>query len=177
MDKEQNRKFKEQMKKRAKELPQILQLLNEQKKLIECLKLFDDNTLANIPLHDIIQNLTIKATELTSRFMIQPCYDWNCYALSRLKNDKQKHWLLCIFSKQYRRKKNILKKQDKRLKKLLKAEEGDEVIHSFTEIIDNLQRIVPEKTHEMLLTLEQLNLKSIADVENAINNYKRLTLD
>jgi hypothetical protein len=55
--------------------------------------------------------------------------------------------------------------------------DSDDVIHSFTEIVDNLQKIVPEKYAELSDAINDYNEAAIAFYEATQQNYEKLTLN
>lgn len=158
--------FKQQLAKRREELPHVLAELNNQHDCITVLSVMPNNSLDRLPLHDLAQFHSVKVPEITSVEMIETCLEITKHAL-RLTNRKN------LTSEQI----DILKEQRTRLKELKRAKEkGNDILHSFTEIIDNLQIIDPTCTRQLLQALQHVNELAIAETKATIENYAKLTL-
>ena len=69
---------------------------------------------------------------------------------------------------------DVILLQKKRLKDLKETvDKGNEVIHPFTEIVDNLQALCPEKFIEIADMLNALNDKAIQYILNVQENYNK----
>lgn len=148
--------------KRKEELPLIIEILQSQKELLAI-----RSNLAVIapPLHDIIQNLSVYVPEMMVAELVEPCIAINDYALSKYKTVLRKDADIQL---------DLILTQRKRLSELKQfVDKGNEVIHSFTEIVDNLQALCPEKFIEIADMLNALNDKAIQYINDVQENYNK----
>lgn len=179
--------LKKALAKRRQELPMILSRLETQKTLLELRAALAD---MNPPLHDIVQNLSVYCPELGVKYMLQPCIAANNYAMSKVlgRSGKIKLRLLIWWHRLglgkklkfgYATKYDTLREHYLRLSDLAAATDSEEIIHSFTEIVDNLQKIAPDKNVFLLLAnaLNEYNNAAIDFFKVTQENYRSLTLD
>lgn len=174
-------KLKKSLAKRRREIPVIISILESQKDVLEFHKSFAE---MNLPLHSIIQNLSVFCPELGAKYMLKPCNDVNNYALKKIIG---RHAPVTMRLRSFFRfpfcKKNVepfttahdtLRKQYYRLAELSAKKDKTEIIHSFTEIVDNLQRIVPEKCSMLTDAVAAYNDAALAFYRVTEENYKHI---
>ena len=146
--------------KRKKELPIIIENLQSQKEL---LSIRDRLVTVAPPLHDIIQNLSVYVPEIMAKELTAPCIALNDYALAKYKKADKKGAEIQL---------DIILTQKKRLSEIQGyVEKEEDVIHSFTEIVDNLQALCPEKFIELADMLNSMNDKALEHLLQIQQNY------
>ena len=158
--KQYEKNLREAYSKRKKELPSIIAVLKSQQEL---LSIRENLVLINPPLHDIIQNLSVYVPEIMVAELVDPCIAINNFAM--LKYDKIEKSEMQM---------GVIVNQQSRLSDLKKyVDKGEEVIHSFTEIVDNLQALCPEMFLELANMLYDLNEKAISHMLQIQENYNK----
>lgn len=158
--KQYEKNLKEAYAKRKKELPIIIENLQSQKEL---LSIRDRLVAVSPPLHDIIQNLSVYVPEIMVKELTAPCIALNDYALAKYKKADKKGAELQL---------DIIITQKKRLSEIQEyVEKEEDVIHSFTEIVDNLQALCPEKFLELADMLNSMNDKALEHLLQIQQNY------
>ena len=158
--KQYEKNLREAYVKRKKELPSIIEILQSQKELLSIRE-----RLVSVapPLHDIIQNLSVYVPEIMAKELIAPCIVLNDYALAKYKKVDKKNAELQL---------DVILTQKKRLNEInTYVEKGEDVIHSFTEIVDNLQALCPEKFLELADMLNSMNDKALEHMLQIQQNY------
>lgn len=196
----QSENFKQSLKERKNKIPEILYVLYSQRELLKIrseIGRFNIPLNFNIPLHDLIQNLSVWCPELSVKYMLKPCIQVNNYAFSKIAGTNKGIfyrltmflWKLSFVRKLHKKLKinlrlfnsaletEILSLQGYRMSELSSFNDSDDVIHSFTEIVDNLQKIVPEKYAELSDAINDYNEAAIAFYEATQQNYEKLTLN
>lgn len=145
--------------KRKKELPVIIDVLKSQQEL---LSIRENLVLLSPPLHDIIQNLSVYVPEIMVAELVNPCIEVNEYALTKYQGNDSRMQI------------DVILLQKKRLKDLKETvDKGNEVIHPFTEIVDNLQALCPEKFLDLANMLYSLNEKALEHILQIQENYNK----
>lgn len=158
--KQYEKNLREAYAKRKKELPIIIENLQSQKEL---LSIRDRLVTVAPPLHDIIQNLSVYVPEIMAKELIAPCIALNDYALAKYKKADKKGSEIQL---------DIILTQKKRLSEIQGyVEKEEDVIHSFTEIVDNLQALCPEKFLELADMLNSMNDKALEHLLQIQQNY------
>lgn len=196
----QSENFKKSLKERKNKIPEILYVLYSQRELLRIRSEIGRLNIPfnfNIPLHDLIQNLSVWCPELSVKYMLKPCIQVNNYAFSKIAGRNKGIfyrltmflWKLSFVRKLHKKLKinlrlfnsaletEILSLQGYRMSELSSFNDSDDVIHSFTEIVDNLQKIVPEKYAELSDAINDYNEAAIAFYEATQQNYEKLTLN
>jgi hypothetical protein len=196
----QSENFKQSLKERKNKIPEILYVLYSQRELLKIrseIGRFNIPLNFNIPLHDLIQNLSVWCPELSVKYMLKPCIQVNNYAFSKIAGTNKGIfyrltmflWKFSFVRKLHKKLKinprlfksaletEILSLQGYRMSELSSFNDSDDVIHSFTEIVDNLQKIVPEKYAELADAINDYNEAAIAFYEATQQNYEKLTLN
>lgn len=196
----QSENFKKSLKERKNKIPEILYVLYSQRELLKIrseIGRFNIPLNFNIPLHDLIQNLSVWCPELSVKYMLKPCIQVNNYAFSKIAGRNKGIfyrltmflWKFSFVRKLHKKLKinprlfnsaletEILSLQGYRMSELSSFNDSDDVIHSFTEIVDNLQKIVPEKYAELSDAINDYNEAAIAFYEATQQNYEKLTLN
>lgn len=196
----QSENFKKSLKERKNKIPEILYVLYSQRELLRIRSEIGRLNIPfnfNIPLHDLIQNLSVWCPELSVKYMLKPCIQVNNYAFSKIAGRNKGIfyrltmflWKLSFVRKLHKKLKinlrlfnsaletEILSLQGYRMSELSSFNDSDDVIHSFTEIVDNLQKIVPEKYAELADAINDYNEAAIAFYEATQQNYEKLTLN
>ncbi len=196
----QSENFKQSLKERKNKIPEILYVLYSQRELLKIrseIGRFNIPLNFNIPLHDLIQNLSVWCPELSVKYMLKPCIQVNNYAFSKIAGRNKGIfyrltmflWKFSFVRKLHKKLKinprlfnsaletEILSLQGYRMSELSSFNDSDDVIHSFTEIVDNLQKIVPEKYAELSDAINDYNEAAIAFYEATQQNYEKLTLN
>jgi hypothetical protein len=196
----QSENFKQSLKERKNKIPEILYVLYSQRELLKIrseIGRFNIPLNFNIPLHDLIQNLSVWCPELSVKYMLKPCIQVNNYAFSKIAGTNKGIfyrltmflWKFSFVRKLHKKLKinprlfksaletEILSLQGYRMSELSSFNDSDDVIHSFTEIVDNLQKIVPEKYAELSDAINDYNEAAIAFYEATQQNYEKLTLN
>lgn len=196
----QSENFKKSLKERKNKIPEILYVLYSQRELLKIrseIGRFNIPLNFNIPLHDLIQNLSVWCPELSVKYMLKPCIKVNNYAFSKIAGTNKGIlyrltmflWKFSFVRKLHKKLKinprlfnsaletEILSLQGYRMSELSSFNDSDDVIHSFTEIVDNLQKIVPEKYAELSDAINDYNEAAIAFYEATQQNYEKLTLN
>lgn len=158
--KQYEKNLREAYAKRKKELPVIIENLQSQKEL---LSIRDRLVTVAPPLHDIIQNLSVYVPEIMAKELTAPCIALNDYALAKYKKADKRGAEIQL---------DIILTQKKRLSEIQGyVEKEEDVIHSFTEIVDNLQALCPEKFIELADMLNSMNDKALEHLLQIQQNY------
>ena len=158
--KQYEKNLREAYAKRKKELPIIIENLQSQKEL---LSIRDRLVTVAPPLHDIIQNLSVYVPEIMAKELTAPCIALNDYALAKYKKADKRGPEIQL---------DIILTQKKRLSEIQGyVEKEEDVIHSFTEIVDNLQALCPEKFIELADMLNSMNDKALEHLLQIQQNY------
>ncbi len=196
----QSENFKKSLQERKNKIPEILYVLYSQRELLRIRSEIGRLNIPlhfNIPLHDLIQNLSVWCPELSVKYMLKPCIQVNNYAFSKIAGTNKGIfyrltmflWKFSFVRKLHKKLKinprlfksaletEILSLQGYRMSELSSFNDSDDVIHSFTEIVDNLQKIVPEKYAELADAINDYNEAAIAFYEATQQNYEKLTLN
>jgi len=196
----QSENFKKSLQERKNKIPEILYVLYSQRELLRIRSEIGRLNIPlhfNIPLHDLIQNLSVWCPELSVKYMLKPCIQVNNYAFSKIAGTNKGIfyrltmflWKFSFVRKLHKKLKinlrlfnsaletEILSLQEYRMSELSSFNDSDDVIHSFTEIVDNLQKIVPEKYAELSDAINDYNEAAIAFYEATQQNYEKLTLN
>jgi len=196
----QSENFKKSLQERKNKIPEILYVLYSQRELLRIRSEIGRLNIPlhfNIPLHDLIQNLSVWCPELSVKYMLKPCIQVNNYAFSKIAGTNKGIfyrltmflWKFSFVRKLHKKLKinlrlfnsaletEILSLQGYRMSELSSFNDSDDVIHSFTEIVDNLQKIVPEKYAELSDAINDYNEAAIAFYEATQQNYEKLTLN
>ena len=176
--------LKRALAKRRKEIPQIIAVLETQKALLD---LRGNLAAYNLSLHDIVQNLSVYCPELGVKYMLAACSLANDYAIKKVSGRWEAlklriAWLLrrCGCKGKvasYATERETLRAQYYRLAELSRNKDKDDVIHSFTEIVDNLQKIVPEVFPQLADALADYNDAALSFYRVTAENYKMLKLN
>lgn len=186
-EKKAGEKLKRELAKRSREIPIIINVLEAQRDLLSYRECFAGIDVAyRPPLHDIIQNLSVYAPEFGVKYMLDVCISVNGYALKKiggihlvLRTKITAIWNKIIRTnkaKPYKTELDVLQQQANRLAELSDNKYKDDIIHPFTEIVDNLLLIVPEKYLIIADALNAYNDAALEFYKITAQNYKQLKL-